>query len=224
MNQRIKNKFKRFLYLFYGEKFFKRFKYNWVNYPSKTEIMQKIINEKDFKSYLEIGCFEDENFSGIKIKNKIGVDPVSGGTHRMTSDEYFQTNKDKFDIILIDGLHTYEQVRKDIFNSIDRLNTNGIIIMHDCLPAKIWNQIVPRIYHYWNGDVWKAIVEMRTLKDYDTYTCFADHGLGVIFKRENRNKLNANFQNFKELKFSDYYYNQNKFMNIISVDKLYELI
>ena len=96
--------------------------------------------------------------------------------------------------------------------------------MHDCLPAKIWNQIVPRIYHYWNGDVWKAIVEMRTLKDYDTYTCFADHGLGVIFKRENRNKLNANFQNFKELKFSDYYYNQNKFMNIISVDKLYELI
>ena len=224
MNQRIKNKFKRFLYLFYGEKFFKRFKYNWVNYPSKTEIMQKIINEKDFKSYLEIGCFEDENFSGIKIKNKIGVDPVSGGTHRMTSDEYFQTNKDKFDIILIDGLHTYEQVRKDIFNSIDRLNNNGIIIMHDCLPAKIWNQIVPRIYHYWNGDVWKAIVEMRTLKDYDTYTCFADHGLGVIFKRENRNKLNANFQNFKELKFSDYYYNQNKFMNIISVDKLYELI
>ena len=224
MNQRIKNKFKRFFYLFYGEKFFKRFKYNWVNYPSKTEIMQKIINKKDFKSYLEIGCFEDENFSAIKIKNKIGVDPESGGTHRMTSDKYFQTNNDKFDIILIDGLHTYDQVRKDIFNSIDRLNPNGMIIMHDCLPAKIWNQVVPRIYHYWNGDVWKAIVEMRTLKNYDTYTCFADHGLGVIFKRENKNKLDINFQNFKELKFSDYYYNQHKFMNIISVDKLYDLI
>ena len=224
MNQRIKNKFKRFFYLFYGEKFFKRFKYNWVNYPSKTEIMQKIINKKDFKSYLEIGCFEDENFSAIKIKNKIGVDPESGGTHRMTSDKYFQTNNDKFDIILIDGLHTYDQVRKDIFNSIERLNPNGVIIMHDCLPAKIWNQVVPRIYHYWNGDVWKAIVEMRTLKNYDTYTCFADHGLGVIFKRENKNKLDINFQNFKELKFSDYYYNQHKFMNIISVDRLYDLI
>jgi len=224
MNQRLKNKFKRFFYLFYGEIFFKRFKYNWVNYPSKTEIMQKIINKKDFKSYLEIGCFEDENFSTIKIKNKIGVDPESGGTHRMTSDKYFQTNSDKFDIILIDGLHTYDQVKKDIFNSIDRLNPNGVIIMHDCLPAKIWNQVVPRIYHFWNGDVWKAIVEMRTLNDYDTYTCFADHGLGVIFKRENNNILKVNFKNFKKLKFKDYYYNQHNFMNIISVDKLYYLI
>jgi len=224
MNQRIKDKFKRFLYLFYGEKFFKRFKYNWLNYPSKGQILQKIINEKKFESYLELGCFEDENFTSIKIKKKIGVDPVSGGTHRMTSDNFFKNNKEKFDIVLIDGLHIYEQVRRDIFNSLDSLNANGIIVLHDCLPAKIWNQVVPRIYHYWNGDVWKAIVEVRTLNNLDTYTCFADHGLGVIFKRENKNLLDIKIENFEKLKFKDYYYNQNKFMNIISVEELYKLI
>ena len=142
----------------------------------------------------------------------------------MTSDNFFKNNKEKFDIVLIDGLHIYEQVRRDIFNSLDSLNANGIIVLHDCLPAKIWNQVVPRIYHYWNGDVWKAIVEVRTLNNLDTYTCFADHGLGVIFKRENKNLLDIKIENFEKLKFKDYYYNQNKFMNIISVEELYKLI
>ena len=39
----------------------------------------------------------------------------------------------------------------------------------------------------WNGDVWKAIVECRNSKDIDVYTCYADHGIGVILKRPNRN-------------------------------------
>ena len=224
MNQRTKDKFKRFLYLLYGEKFFKRFRYNWCNYPSKTQIIQKIIDKKKYENYLEVGCYADENFSAIKIKKKIGVDPNSGGTHKMTSDKFFDINEENFDIILIDGLHTYDQVRRDIFNSLNVLNSNGIIILHDCLPAKIWNQIVPRIYHYWNGDVWKAIVEIRTMNNLDTFTCFADHGLGVIFKRNNNNILNYQVKDFKKLKFRDYYYNQKQFMNIISVEKLYNLL
>ena len=36
------------------------------------------------------------------------------------------------------------------------------------------------MYGHWNGDVWKAIVESRTYEDVDTYTCVADHGLGII--------------------------------------------
>ena len=64
----------------------------------------EIINLKKFNNYLEIGCDQDENFSQINIKNKIGVDPKSGGTHRMTSDTFFKNNKDKFDVIFLDGL------------------------------------------------------------------------------------------------------------------------
>ena len=29
----------------------------------------------------------------------MGVDPVEGGTHKMTSDEFFNINKDMFDIM-----------------------------------------------------------------------------------------------------------------------------
>ena len=142
----------------------------------------------------------------------------------MTSNEFFKRNKNFFDCIFIDGLHVYEQVREDIRNSIKFLNPNGVIILHDCLPLKIWNQIVPQMYGHWNGDVWKAIVEARTMNYIDTYTCKADHGLGIIFKRENKNLLTLDIANFKKLKFKDYYINHNKFMNIIEADDIDEIL
>ena len=221
---KIINLIRRFVYYFYGEKFFKRFNYNWSQYPSRFEIIQKIIDKKKYENYLEIGCDQDSNFSKIKIKNKIGVDPLSGGNLKMKSDDFFIQNKIIFDCIFVDGLHTYEQVREDILNSIKFLDPNGVIIVHDCLPLKIWNQIVPRIYGHWNGDVWKAIVEARTMKDIDTYTCKADHGLGIIFKRPNRNLLSLKFDNFKKLKFKDYYTNHKNFMNIIEANDIDQLI
>ena len=224
MLKNIKLKFKRLLYYFYGEKFYKRFHYKWSNYPSRVEIIQKIINLKKYNNYLEIGCDQNENFSKIKIKNKVGVDPKSGGTVRMTSDDFFKSNKSFFDCIFIDGAHVYEQTRKDILNSISCLNHEGVIILHDCLPSKIWNQIVPQIYGHWNGDVWKAIVEARTMINIDTYTCKADHGLGLIIKRPNKSLLKLKTSNFKNLKFKDYYYNHQKFMNIIEVSELESLL
>ena len=218
------NLIKRFFYYFYGEKFFKRFNYDWSNYPGRFEIIQKIIDKKKYENYLEIGCDKDSNFSKIKIKNKIGVDPLSGGNLKMTSNDFFKNNKTFFDCIFIDGLHIYEQVRKDILNSIKFLKPNGIIILHDCIPLKIWNQIVPKMYGHWNGDVWKAIVEARTMKDIDTYTCKADHGLGMIFKRKNKNLLSINISNFKKLKFKDYYNNHKNFMNIIEADDIDKIL
>ena len=223
MKEKYKFLIKRILYYFYGEKFFKRFDYNWSNYPSRINIIQKIIDKQKYSNYLEIGCDNDENFSKVIIKNKIGVDPLKGGTLRMTSDEFFRENKKKFDLIFLDGLHTYEQTIKDIDNSLKFINTNGVILIHDCLPKKIWNQIVPRIYGHWNGDVWKAIVHSRTYDHADTYTCIADHGLGVVFKRKNSNPLILDLKNFKKSKFRDYYNNHNKYMNLVSHEKLEEI-
>ena len=48
-----------------------------------------------------------------------------------TSDEFFLNNKEMFDIIYIDGWHEAPQVYKDINNSWNTLNINGIIICDD---------------------------------------------------------------------------------------------
>ena len=109
---------KRLFYYIYGEKFYKRLDYNWKTLPTRIEIIQKIIDIKNYEKYLEIGCDKDDNFSKIQAKIKIGVDPQRGGTKRMTSDEFFKNNNENFDIIFLDGLHTYEQTIKDIQNSL----------------------------------------------------------------------------------------------------------
>jgi hypothetical protein len=192
--------------------------------PKRQFIVQKIIDLKDYNSYLEIGTFKDELFNQIKCKKKVGVDPVSGGTIRKTSDQFFLDNKEKFDCIFIDGLHYYNQVKKDISNSIKILNSGGIILLHDCLPNNHYEQAVPRCQITWNGDVWKAIVECRTNKDIDTYTCYADHGIGVILKKDNKNILKINDKDFFKLKFEDYFHNYKSYMNIIEFDDLLKKI
>ena len=136
MKNKYKYFFKRLLYYLYGEKFFKRLNYDWSKQPSRTEIIQKIINLKKYSKYLEVGCDKNENFSKIMIEYKVGVDPLKGGTVRKTSDEFFKSNNEKFDLIFLDGLHTYEQTLKDIDNAIQIIEDEGIILVHDCLPKK----------------------------------------------------------------------------------------
>ena len=200
----------------FKENFNKKLDFQWSKKPRRYEIINKIIKKKKYNTYLEIGCFKNDTFNSIIIKDKIGVDPVSGGTIRKTSDEFFKDNKNYFDICFIDGLHKYNQVRKDIFNCLNFLNNDGVILVHDCLPERIRDQMIPRSHEHWNGDVWKAIVEIRTLVDFDTYTCLADEGIGIIFKRPNSNLLEIDVKNFKDLKFQYFYNNHKEIMNIIN--------
>ena len=58
----------------------------------------------------------------------------------------------------------------------------------------------------WNGDVWKAIVDLRQDKNIDIYTCEMDQGIGVIQKKENTKILKID-KNIKKLKFKDFYKN-----------------
>ena len=94
----------------------------------------------------------------------------------MTSDDFFIKNEEKFDFIFIDGLHHYKQVKKDINNSLNILNEGGTILMHDCLPRNYYYQAVPRSQLNWNGDTWKAFLEIRSDEKFDTYCINADEG------------------------------------------------
>ena len=197
---------------------------DFTDKPKRQFIVQDIINRKNFKSYLEIGCFDNELFNIVNCDKKVGVDPATGGNVRKTSDAYFKDCNDKFDCIFIDGLHTYSQVIKDINNSLNILNHGGIILLHDCLPNNYFDQAVPRCQFNWNGDVWRAIVECRTKKDLDTYTCYADFGIGVIFKRENQNYLDLAIKDFSKINFKEYFDNYKKLMNLIEYDDLIKII
>lgn len=211
---------------FFGEKFDKKIEIPSVYDTSihRKEIINTIIKLKNFNDYLEIGCDQNELFSRVTIKNKIGVDPNNGGTHRMTSDSFFLSNKNKFDLIFIDGLHTYEQTLNDIKNSLLVLREKGFILLHDCFPMSYFDQAVPRAQRKWNGDVWKAITEMRTLENTDTYVGAFDNGIGLILKRKNSNILKKTSKPFKDIKYKEYYDNYKEYLNLISKEEFFKII
>ena len=95
---------------------------------------------------LEIGSDIGLLVEGISINKIYAVDPIRQYRipfkfrhvkfFEMSSDQFFEQNKEEFDLIYIDGLHTYEQSFKDLINSMDKLKTGGpsLIYLDDVLP------------------------------------------------------------------------------------------
>ena len=96
----------------------KKITFNFTE-EKRWDLLNQIIKIKKIENYLEIGCDNNDLFEKINVSNKIGVDPREGGNVRKTSDEFFKYNKKKFELIFIDGLHKYDQVNRDIENSLN---------------------------------------------------------------------------------------------------------
>ena len=130
----------------------------------------------------------------VELTGMVLMDPNAGGTHRMTSDAYFEENRRlpeasraRFDLIFIDGLHEHQQVLRDVDNALDCLLPGGTIVLHDCMPCAQAQQVVPRPkpHSFWTGDVWKAIFDLRTRPDLDVAVGRFDWGVAVLRVRPN---------------------------------------
>lgn len=210
--------FRKIYYKLFIENFKGKLNYNFTENFYRWDLIEYLIKKNNYKNYLEIGCDKNQLFSKVNINNKIGVDPVSGGNVRKTSDDFFKENKSSFDIVFIDGLHTYEQVKKDILNSVNCLLDEGIILVHDCMPDSLGKQAVPRYKMQWNGDVWKAIVDLRQQENLEIYTCEIDQGIAIIKKKKNTSILKLD-KPINKLKFKDYFNNYKEYMRVISLEE-----
>jgi len=154
--------------------------------------------------YLEIGCAFNDCFNSIMAKDKIGVDPVQGGTVRATSDEFFAANTKTFDVIFIDGLHTYEQCRQDAMNAFRCLKKGGFVLFHDMLPRNWREEHIPRVQMDWTGDVWKVGVELMQSKGLDFRIIEIDNGVGVAKKIEDDVSYHEAHGSLVKATFDDY--------------------
>jgi SAM-dependent methyltransferase len=157
------------------------FDWNWegTNY-NRIALVNLLISRNRNPSYLEIGCQSNSLFDSVPSNHKVGVDPAAGGTVRATSDAFFENNTEYFDVIFIDGLHTYEQVQRDVSNSIRFLKPGGYVALHDMLPGTWIEHHVPRISEAWTGDVWKVAFELSRSRGIDFKIVKIDHGVGVF--------------------------------------------
>lgn len=186
---------------------------------TRTEIIQILINKTSAKKYLEIGMGPGLNFNSIVCEMKVCVDPnpTVPVTYAITSNEFFELNKDIFDVIFIDGLHTSEQVLQDITNSLSCLSDNGFIVCHDMNPTSEIMQLVPQKIpnSAWTGDCWKAWVKLKTeRKDLTMFVVDTDFGCGVICRGEQeliKNNLDLTWDYFDK--------NKENLLNFMSVEK-----
>jgi len=220
----------------------------------RSELIQTLIDRKKLRTYLEIGVSGGVVFFQIKCKKKIAVDPFfrfnwkgklgeisrnitnwRNSYFEIKSDEFFSRlapsflRKKKIDICLIDGMHEFRYALNDVINTLDYLDQDGIIIMHDCNPQTAeaecsfsdWEK--RGFTGLWNGDVWKVIVYLRALRnDLNIFVADCDHGLGVITRGKNENPLQG-FKSFEEidaLSYKDLESNRTGLLNLKSVSYL----
>ena len=203
----------------------KEINWNWgeINY-NRIALVNLLIAKFKNASYLEIGCLSNKLFDSVPTKNKIGVDPVGGGTVKATSDNFFEENRIKFDVIFIDGLHTYEQVRRDVVNSLNSLNPGGWISLHDMLPRTWKEHHVPNLSPGpWTGDVWKVAFELIETKGVEFKIIEIDNGVGVVKINSEYSGLNNKISTLEKKQF-DYFYEKKKQLPIISWEEAVEWI
>ena len=183
---------------------------------SRTQLINTIIKKFKYKSYLEIGSGDGIHFNNIKCKDKTSVDPnkLGDAMFKLTSDQFFKTNKKKFDIIFIDGLHESEQVYKDIENALIILTDNGTVVCHDMLPTSEEMQLIPRIQEEWTGDCWKAFVRIANDFSYDMHTIDTDYGCGII--RNTQDNPHHLYTTMTKLDYTNFSINKKEWMNIKS--------
>jgi len=188
------------------------FDWDWKSMNvSRIDVVHRLIEKFDNPSYLEIGCAGDHLFDTVRVNKKVGVDPATGGNVRKTSDDFFEDNNDRFDVVFIDGLHEYEQVRRDIINSIEFLNKGGWIALHDLMPRNWIEQHVPNVSSAeWTGDVWKVAFELLETDGIEFKIIKLDHGVGVIKVIDSKAILKDLRGDLMQEQFTYYYDNVKK--------------
>jgi hypothetical protein len=224
----------------------------------RTEVIQQIIDRKQASRYLEIGVNNGDSFFPLEIAHKVAVDPCfafsperklewmgknpSNATAEYidaTSDDFFANTQpiNPFDVAFIDGLHTYEQSLKDVLNTLENLNENGVIVMHDCKPPHVpaacpapslqaaIDLNVPGWDGIWCGDVWKTICHLRIHhKDLRVFVLDCDFGLGVVMKGKSDLDLNLSQAELDKMTYDDVVNGKENFLNLKDENYLFEFL
>jgi len=198
-------------------------------------VLRLLHEHVDYEEYLEIGVFKGKS---LKLsKNKVtGVDPdfkiesldnwekINELTlYPKTSDDYFEhlkvhKIKPHFGFAFIDGLHTFDQVLKDMYNIIPHMDKNGVLAFHDVMPRTVETSYRERETRLWTGDVWLAFHIINSLNIKDLNLVYLNCKPSGLLLMENYELLNN--ANIKEKVFNKV----EKFLKVKQKSKEYEKI
>ena len=171
--------------------------YQLQQVPEEFAGLLLFLRSERIESYLELGLGNGGSFEIVcsylpNLKFAVAVDNLSYGAvieqtregieariknikadckfYKMDTDEFFKINKNKFDAILIDAGHTYNEALDDSINSMGVLNDGGCLIFHD-----INSLACPGI-----KTLWKELKSSGLYKDYREFIYSDVCGIGVL--------------------------------------------
>lgn len=181
-------------------------------------VLQTLLDLFDEPRYLEVGVAGGSTFHQLRAGFKVAVDPrfrfdweaeqrergASTQYHQVTSDTYFGSIMDtdqEFDVIYLDGLHTFEQTLRDLNNALDHLADGGVILIDDVRPSS-YQASLPDVEDFrkvrqyvkdegraWMGDVYKLVWFINSFYQNLSYACISNnHGQAVVW-RERRTSV-----------------------------------
>lgn len=140
----------------------------------------------DLVSYLEVGVEKGATFENVPLRLRMGVDPEprfdlatlppgANFFHGPSDDFFAQLDPaEQFDIVFLDGLHTYQQTYRDLIHALEHC-PRGIVLIDDVVPSDEVSAIPDLQESFaererrglpglpWHGDVFLMLV------------CLADH-------------------------------------------------
>ncbi len=178
----------------------------------RADVLGGFLKLHDEPTYLEIGVDTGVTFHALEAKRKIAVDPhfkfIPGPSgeavtyHEVPSDAYFGglvRASERFDVIYVDGLHTFEQTLRDLLNATEYLADDGVIIVDDVVPSS-FSASLPDLADVefvrtvmptetdmsYMGDVYKLVFFVQTFMQSWSYATIAENHGQLVMWRQNR--------------------------------------
>jgi hypothetical protein len=137
------------------------------------------------KTYLEIGVETGVTFKGVTVERKDGVDPYFAfdpatlandrvRLHALRSDAFWASDLPlAYDLIMLDGLHTFEQTFRDFLASLSHAHARTIWLIDDTVPSDVFSALPDHSQsmrhrqrmgipgYAWHGDVFKLVLALH---------------------------------------------------------------
>jgi len=198
--------------------------------PSVRRI-NRIARHVDVRSYLEIGVNAGLTFNALNFEHKVAVDPHFRFSvadyrrdgvefHAVPSDAYFTglARPVVFDLIFLDGLHTFQQTFRDFCNSLACCGPQTIWLIDDVLPTDAFSALPDQNEALrlrkqaggegtaWHGDVFKLMFVLHDFFPmFSWVTLGADDNAQALVWRAPRENFSPRFNNMEAIERMTYF-------------------
>ncbi len=200
-----------------------------MNWSSRR--IRQLAEINNAQSYLEIGVNEGHTFHEVNLPYKDAVDPnflFDVNPYQTEKVRFFREPSDLFwasqnpkiyDVIFIDGLHTFEQTFRDMVCSMRFSHERTIWLIDDTLPSDVFSAMPNQQQSYrerqrmnipgwpWHGDVFKLVIAIHDFLPVLNYATIINSGnpqtLAWYAPRANFKPCANNLETISRLTFFD---------------------